>query len=55
MKKAVKNFPVSEINKIMVKIEAMKIPMLKIIDLDSCLESYLTLEDKIEKRVITDD
>lgn len=55
MKKAVKNFPVSEINKIMVKIEAMKIPILKIIDLDSCLESYLTLEDKVEKRVITDD
>ena len=33
---------------------ALKLPILNIIDLKECKESYLILEDKFEKKVITD-
>lgn len=49
------NYKVSELTKTMVKIESLKIPILKIIDLDKCLETYLILGSKKDKKVIKDD
>lgn len=52
--KAVRNLPASEIVKITLKIQALKLPILNVVDLKECKESYLILEDKFEKKVITD-